>query len=99
VISTGFKILCSYLCKKYINCIHLFNIFPSFSHMWPPLCITCTSKHCLCLYWVHISDMRENMCPLLSWVWLTSLKMMFFISGLKWHARNNHSPFNTNSEC
>jgi hypothetical protein len=45
VISTGLKILYSFLYRKYINYIHLLNfiLLPSFSCMWPSLSITCFS--------------------------------------------------------
>jgi hypothetical protein len=45
VISTGLKILYSYLYGKYINYIHLLNflLLPSLSHMWPPFSVTCFS--------------------------------------------------------
>jgi hypothetical protein len=52
VISTGLKILCSLLYRKYFNYVHLFNflLLPSFSCMWPSLSVTCFSQYYLYVY-------------------------------------------------
>jgi hypothetical protein len=59
VISGGLEVLYLYLCRKCINHIHLlyFLHLLSFSHMWPPLSMTCfysCSSLCRCLC-VHCS--------------------------------------------
>jgi hypothetical protein len=42
VVSTGLKILCSFLYRKYVNHVHLCNflLLPSLSCVWPPLSMT-----------------------------------------------------------
>jgi hypothetical protein len=84
VISTGLKILYSFLYMKYINYIHLLNflLLPSLSYMWPPFRVTCFSSYCLYFYLVYIPCIRENMQFLAFWTWLTLLKM---IISLTWH--------------
>jgi hypothetical protein len=45
VVSTGLKILVSFLYREYINHIHLLNflLFPYPSHVWPTFSVTCFS--------------------------------------------------------
>jgi hypothetical protein len=56
------------------------------SYIW--VCIWSRLFLCMFFFWIYLPHMRENMCPLCFWSWLTSLNMM---SSNCMHSLSNHT--------
>jgi hypothetical protein len=74
-VSSGLRILCSFLYSLYINHIRVFNflLLPSPSHMWNPLSMTCFSYCCICIR--SVFSIWEKMWLLTFCTWLISFKI------------------------
>jgi hypothetical protein len=83
---------------QYCWCSIILFSFPSFPkfHRVVPLLLTCSTYEfvydyacflCICLLWIYLPHMRENMWPLSFCAWLTSLNMM---SSSCIHLPSNH---------